>query len=325
MVLNCRICGNDQGNRTHRAREMMFGTRDEFEYVECARCGTVQIASIPELSPYYPAEYYSLDQSRRPEIERSWRRRAAAHFLGKHLLGGRTLIGRYVDKRRPQLRGHFPSSLVDPILDLDLNSSILDVGCGSGQLLRTLHAFGFRNLAGTDAFIERDFTVHGRIAVRKLSIDQLDGRFDLVMLHHSFEHLPEATNSLSKLKDLLKPYGTLLIRMPVVAYAWEQYGINWVQLDAPRHLHLFTEQGFRMIAGQLGFDLLKVVYDSHAFQFFGSEQYKMDIPMNDATSFAGASESSIFSQDQIDEWSRLSEKLNTASRGDQACFYLRST
>ena len=31
--LVCRICGNESGNKTHKAREMMFGTRDEFHYL----------------------------------------------------------------------------------------------------------------------------------------------------------------------------------------------------------------------------------------------------------------------------------------------------
>jgi hypothetical protein len=49
----------------------------------------------------------------------------------------------------------------------------------------------------------------------------------------------------------------------------------------------------------------------------------MDIAMNDPRSFRGVSETSIFSQEQIDEWTLETEKLNAESRGDQACFYLR--
>ncbi len=37
--MTCRICGNGDGNRTFEAREMMFGTREAFGYLECARCG----------------------------------------------------------------------------------------------------------------------------------------------------------------------------------------------------------------------------------------------------------------------------------------------
>jgi hypothetical protein len=88
-------------------------------------------------------------------------------------------------------------------------------------------------------------------------------------------------------------------------------------------LFLYTEGSFRKIADEAGFHLSKIVYDSEVFQFFGSEQYTMDIAMNDPRSFCGVSETSLFSQGQIDEWTRETEKLNAESRGDQACFYLR--
>jgi hypothetical protein len=48
----CRVCGNSSGNRVHRAREMFAGTRDEFDYVECASCGTLQIREVLDLRPY---------------------------------------------------------------------------------------------------------------------------------------------------------------------------------------------------------------------------------------------------------------------------------
>lgn len=33
-----RVCGNESGNKIHQAKEMMFGWRDSFDYVECAHC-----------------------------------------------------------------------------------------------------------------------------------------------------------------------------------------------------------------------------------------------------------------------------------------------
>ena len=55
----CRICRNIEGNSAHFPKEMMFGWREEFEYLECARCGCLQIAEIPsDLAKYYPREDY---------------------------------------------------------------------------------------------------------------------------------------------------------------------------------------------------------------------------------------------------------------------------
>jgi hypothetical protein len=64
MCLRCRICGNSEGNTTIVVREMMFGSRDPFDYLVCAVCGCIQIAEVPKnLSDYYPsdARSYKID------------------------------------------------------------------------------------------------------------------------------------------------------------------------------------------------------------------------------------------------------------------------
>jgi predicted SAM-dependent methyltransferase len=143
------------------------------------------------------------------------------------------------------------------------------------------------------------------------------------MLHHSFEHLPDPLASLTDIHRLLPAGKFCLIRLPLSAFAWEKYGVDWVQLDPPRHLFLFTERAFRGLAEQAGFEVAKVVYDSEAFQFFGSEQYARDIAMNDELAFRGDFSKSIFTEEQMRRWEREAELLNGENRGDQACFYLR--
>src|SRR6266852_6035050 len=60
QVRVCKVCGNASGNKTHLAREMMFGLRNEFEYLECGCCGCVQLVAPPEdMAKYYPKDYYS--------------------------------------------------------------------------------------------------------------------------------------------------------------------------------------------------------------------------------------------------------------------------
>ena len=49
----CRIC-RGSFSRQIRAREMMFGTRKKFDYLQCSECGCLQIAKIPsDMSDYY--------------------------------------------------------------------------------------------------------------------------------------------------------------------------------------------------------------------------------------------------------------------------------
>src|ERR1035437_3822096 len=100
------------------------------------------------------------------------------------------------------------------------------------------------------------------------------------MLHHVFEHIAHPQRALASLKRLLAPGGTILLRIPTTSsFAWRHYGVNWVQLDAPRHLHLYSVGAIRQLAKQSGFNEIARVYDSTDFQFWGSDQLARDLPL----------------------------------------------
>lgn len=323
MKPQCRICRNTQNNRIHHTREMMFGTRDRFDYIECGKCGTLQIAEIPDLTRYYPKDYYSLGHSDETEFINNLKKKLAVRLAGNYLVKGKGIVGKYVADRKKWVHDLFPASLREPLLNLNFRSRILDFGCGTGRLLRILRRFGLRDLTGADAFIEADIFYPNGIRIFKKSPAEIEPFFDLVMLHHSFEHLPEPLESLQQIFDLVEIGGFCLVRIPVVNFAWEKYGVNWVQLDPPRHLFLYTEKSFRHLAEQAGFSVRKVVYDSEEFQFWASEYYARDIAMNEPDWFNGTFSESIFTEAEFNSWKDLSVQLNADSRGDQACFYLQ--
>jgi hypothetical protein len=49
----CRICTSSGDNKLYKAREMFFGTREQFNYFECSNCSTLQIQNIPDLQRFY--------------------------------------------------------------------------------------------------------------------------------------------------------------------------------------------------------------------------------------------------------------------------------
>ncbi len=323
MTNLCRICGNGENNRIHKTREMMFGTRDEFDYLECGACSTLQICEIPDLSRYYPKDYYSLNSDENGGVEELSKTRLAARYLGNYLLNRKNRISRLIVKKQTRFNTFFPDYLKEPLLELNFHSKILDFGCGTGKLLQTLYYYGFRNLTGADAFIENDIFYPNGVKIYKRSLPGIEPFFDLVMLHHSFEHLPDPLESLHEIQRLLPNGKFCLIRIPVAAFAWEKYGTNWAQLDAPRHLFLYTEKSFRLLAENSGFEVAKVVYDSDVFQFYGSEKYARNIAMNEQTDKQGNNFDDSITPEQIRIWERQAEILNKENKGDQACFYLR--
>lgn len=320
-MLPCRICQNAVNNCILTAREMMFGTREAFDYFECGECGTVQIVEVPDLSLHYPDNYLSFDSD--VPVAKTLSRRLGARIAGSYLLRGKGIFGKYIVTKKPRFKELYPVYLRDFPLGIDFDSRILDFGCGVGNLLQSLYYFGFRNLTGADAFIEKDIFYPTGVKIYKRRLDEIDSKFDLIMLHHSFEHFPDPLESLRQILPMMEKDSFLLIRIPVVNYAWKKYGVDWVQLDAPRHLFLYTEKSFRYLAEMAGFKIENVAYDSGSFQFWGSEQYAQDISLTDPESYWMDKESKLFTAEQIEKWQDEADKLNVSGEGDMACFYLR--
>jgi SAM-dependent methyltransferase len=316
-VRACEICQNQAGNKIHSAREMMLGLRDVFQYLECQACGCLQLLNPPsDMARYYPAGYTAFcgnGPSRGALSQRIWR---------------------YARKRRNhgvlESESWFHQLLTRRCDDLPLrafagigagkNTRILDVGCGSGTLLVSLKEFGYKNLLGVDRFIPRSIDYGDGVTVIKGVLADLTGTsWDLVMFHHSFEHMPEPARVLQLTADLLAPGGHCLIRIPVVGWAWEHYGVHWAQLDAPRHLFLHTERSFRMLAGQAGLQVHDVTYDSTDLQFWVSELYSRNV---DLASVDMTRPQKIFSKSEMRNFRVHAERLNAQGRGDSAVFKL---
>lgn len=301
---------------------MMFGWREEFDYLECAECGTLQIVETPELARFYPPDYYAFETlaETRPE---TFKTRIVTKFIADYFGRRANALGKFFSQKHQWKRGLLPA-LFEPVdLEINVRSRILDFGSGNGNFLLDLRWFGFEDLTGVDAFIGQDIVYSENVRVLKRELEEIEPSFDLITAHHSIEHLTDPRVVLREFYRLLRHGKFALVRIPLVAYSWQHYGTNWVQLDAPRHLFLFTERAFRRLAEEVGFTVEKVVYDSTAFQFLGSELYSRDIPLSDRTAFDGDINKSIFPPAKFAEWDSRAAALNEKQDGDQACFYLR--
>lgn len=318
-MYTCKICGNATSNKSYIAREMMFGYRDEFEYIECAKCGCLQIKQVPDnLEKYYPENYYSFRKRQNGSCVRVLKFLVTSQTVNYCLLG-RNIIGLLLSKvfGVPEYCEWIKKAKVY------MDSKILDVGCGIGELLISLYQHGFCNLAGIDPYLNEDIFYENGVKIFKMGIHEMEGQFDFIMLHHSFEHMSEPLFVFRELYRLLKPCRFALIRIPVSSsFAWRQYGVNWGQLDAPRHLFLHTPISIQILAEQAALKVANTTYDSTEYQFWSSEQYLRDIPLRDKRSYAENPRKSIFSRKEIRAFKTRTIELNKNKEGDSACFYL---
>ncbi len=295
---------------------MMYGYRDIFLYFQCSKCGCLQIAEIPDnISKYYPDGYYSYAPI--PQLNR------AVQYIIR-LRDGYALFRRGIAGKL--LFVLFPTTAFDflTMLHPTKQMAILEVGCGSGNLLHALFEAGFKHVLGVDPFIEKDIDYNNGLHIRKLSIHGVNEQWDVIMFHHSFEHLPDPRETLKRAFQLLNPGGHCIIQIPTVSsHAWKHYGVNWVQLDAPRHFFLYSRESIERLCGEIGFELIEVLYNSTALQMWGSEQYLKDIPLHDERSYVKSRHSSLFSKEELADFVKRAQKFNADHQGDQAMFYLK--
>lgn len=288
----------------------MFGYKDRFDYFQCSACKCLQIAEIPSnMEKYYPPHYYSFSPKQR-RFQKNPVDKALRRLKDHYTVFNHGVLGALVSALSPNKK-------LAPLAKVGLttDSRVLDVGCGDGWRLYALRELGFRNVLGIDPYIREDITYENGLRVLKQSLYDVRGEWDLIMYHHSFEHVPDPIGDLTAVSRLLPGGGCCLIRVPTVSsHAWEQYREYWVQLDAPRHYMLPSLESMNILADKTGFHVRAVVFDSTKDQFEGSERYKRGLPL--------ASKDRTFTSSQVRQWKRRAKKLNKENRGDQAAFYL---
>ncbi|MEP2736994.1 MAG: class I SAM-dependent methyltransferase [Erythrobacter sp.] len=318
--MSCRICAGSLGSEIYRPREMMFGTREAFDYVLCEDCSTLQIAEIPgDLAQYYAGNsYYSFNQSRG---EAGWKvalkRMVAGGMIGRP--NAYPSNGGLLDKIR---RGAEPWTA--HVAGLRRDSAVLDVGCGEGARLQAMARLGFTNLTGIDLFLPNDKAGKQAdgIVLHSGDLAQHDGRYDCITMHHSLEHVPDPAALLAAARDRLNPGGAIYIRVPLFQPdIWAEFGVNWAQIDAPRHLYLFSAQAFLDMAQRAGLTCERSGNDTLGWSLAWSHAYANDIAMYDES---GAQNSLPFTPEQIAAFDREAEALNAANKGDQGYFVLRT-
>jgi 2-polyprenyl-3-methyl-5-hydroxy-6-metoxy-1,4-benzoquinol methylase len=334
MPLNnypCRICGNTENNQEFIVKEMMFGLGDLFRYFQCSSCQCLQIKEFPEdIAKYYPSGYpplLAIKSRQRVHGNKYFKRffqmkRNEAALLGGDWLGKFLSMMFPLDENRIEKETCIVFKQLKRI-GISFKSKILDVGSGTGSLLRSLQRLGFRYLMGVDPFINKNIDYGNGVLIRKAFLQDLDGDFDLIMFHHSFEHIEDPYAAMSSVSRMLRDKGLCLIRIPIVpSYAWTKYGIHWVQIDAPRHFFIHSVKSIELLTTRAGLTIKDIIYDSTDLQFLGSEQYLKGIPLFSELSYKKNPSKSMFSEEQIEYFEKEAERLNSCKQGDQAAFYI---
>lgn len=221
---HCLACGGPlAADPAVIARDRMHEVPGAWPVHECLECGsgtTLPPATDAELSAFYPETYAPFD---------------VPHGLLATAMG---LLQRARDRR-------FPLST----LAAEGSGTLLDVGCGRGDLPASWIAAGWRVL-GVEPSPEAASLARSRgvdIVGARLADARLEpSLLDAVVFRHSLEHVPDPRTDLMRAHDLLRPGGRLAVIVPNWG-SWQRrtFGEYWFPLELPRHRTHFTAAGLR--------------------------------------------------------------------------------
>jgi len=210
-------------------------------------------------------------------------------------------------------------------------------GGGGGKFLEIFSKMGFKKLYLVD--INVNINDNSKINWTECSLDQYNPKlnnsnlkFDLIFLNHSLEHMDNQLDNMKHLNTLLKDNGEVILRIPIKNQAYQEYGVNWYQIDAPRHFFIHTLESFKILCDNAGFEIKETIFDSDFVQFVKSEEYKKDIAWYDKESYREKwrilfkktnLKESIFNKEDIARFKRRAMEFNNENLGDQAIFLLK--
>tara|TARA_R110002111_G_scaffold163012_1_gene229348 strand:- start:266 stop:1009 length:744 start_codon:yes stop_codon:yes gene_type:complete len=166
--------------------------------------------------------------------------------------------------------------------------SMMDIGCGNACLLHLARADGWKvrgmELSESTAKSIRDDQGIDVAVANFLDYENPDEqRYDVVVLRHVLEHLPDSVLAMQKIAALLKPGGLALLEFPNTrsfSYAIKRllknrgmrnrkYSDDW----RPGHCNEFCRQSFEVLLNKTGFEL--VVWQTYSSKPLANAFYRL--------------------------------------------------
>ncbi len=156
------------------------------------------------------------------------------------------------------------------------NGTILDFGCGTGEFLNAMQNCGWA-ITGVEPSDVARLKAETLTKQKINNTLEVHNNFDVITAWHVIEHVPDLTETVLKLKSLLKTDGILFIAVPnFQSPDGCLYKENWAGFDVPRHLWHFSKKSMRMMFENVGLQLLDTLpmkLDSYYVSLL-SEKYK---------------------------------------------------
>lgn len=276
-MIPCDLCGDKNYRILYLTKDRYFPIEGTFQFVRCQNCGLLYLNPQPEseeLQHHYPTEGYYAYRSGKN----------ATSIVNSEKLNLfrsiRTVFIWALSRIFPSLRSEMEKEMVY-LGPIHSGMRVLDVGCGSGDSLSFYQEFG-ASTYGVE--INAKACEEGRTKGHKMFCGELsearfeEDFFDIVLFHHSLEHIFSPRLTLLEARRILKRGGKVWISLPNHnSIQAKLFGRWFYAIESPRHLFGFTPTTVVGLLTQTGFQ----VEHLHTYSLPGGPCFSLEYFLND--------------------------------------------
>lgn len=156
---------------------------------------------------------------------------------------------------------------------IEPNSTVLDIGCSSGNLGEGLIKEKKCTVDGIE--LSQDDAEKARKKLRNVyvmniesdSIDDIGARYDFIVMADVIEHLVDPVHALERIKGLLKPGGVLVFSIPNMAHLSVRLALLEGDFDYTQtglldetHLHYYTKRNIEKVFREASYKITDLKY-----------------------------------------------------------------
>lgn len=229
-------------------------TQESFAIMKCSNCGLLLTSPRPDKKSI--GKYYQFDDY----ISHTDKANNLTNYIYK-------LVRNYTIKGKAKL-----------LESLAQKKSILDYGCGTGQMLQYLKEQDWQ-VTGIepDPSARKIASDNTSESIYSLLDDLPSKKYGIITLWHVLEHVHDINETLQKLRNHLSSNSYLVVALPNHdSYDQRFYKKYWAAYDVPRHLYHFNQQTIKDLMKYNSFKLVDtkpMKFDSFYVSLL-SEKYK---------------------------------------------------
>ncbi len=237
VVQNCPACSSSKYEKILTASDYLV-SGESFDIMECSDCSLRFTSPIPneeDIGKYYKSnDYISHTGKNNFIINKIYR--IVRYFT---LRSKRKIVRRIAQKQ---------------------SGTLLDIGCGTGNFLRTMLQSGW-DITGVE--VSKEARQLAELNTDSVILDPTEyfnseHKYDVITLWHSLEHLHELEQYLSKISLSLNANGVVIIALPNYrSFDAEYYQLDWAAYDVPRHLYHFSFEAMIILMKKFKFELIQ--------------------------------------------------------------------